>query len=102
MWVKDIVGMTYPFGEIQKDNKLTPPEWYMKRKVDNFSVEQQERWSIYDSYVHMINNRLGIKNRDEAYLEPVYKVSSSAMGCVFTAHCWIRRRFVRTRNLGMI
>lgn len=67
-WVANITKVRTALMTIQKDDKLVPPEWYMKRTQDDFSIEQQERWSIYDSYVHMINNRLGIKNRDEAYL----------------------------------
>lgn len=67
-WVTDMKEVGGQLKAIQKDKKLTPPKWYMQKKVDRFSIIQQERWSIYDSYVHMINNRLGIKNRDEAYL----------------------------------
>ena len=33
-----------------------------------FSEAQQSRWAIYESYVHMTNNRLGIFNRDEGFL----------------------------------
>jgi thiopeptide-type bacteriocin biosynthesis protein len=67
-WVADMSQISNQLKEIQKKKILTPPEWYMQKKAANFTIEQQERWSIYDSYVHMINNRLGIQNRDEAYL----------------------------------
>ncbi len=30
--------------------------------------EKQQLWFIYGSYIHMTNNRLGIQNRDEAFL----------------------------------
>ena len=40
----------------------------MKQLSEDFPKANQERWAIYDSYVHMTNNRLGILNRDEAYL----------------------------------
>jgi len=67
-WVGDMKEVGTQLKEVQKNDKLTPPEWYMQKTRKDFSIAQQERWSIYDSYVHMINNRLGIKNRDEAYL----------------------------------
>ena len=31
-------------------------------------VARQQLWPIFESYVHMTNNRLGIFNRDEAYI----------------------------------
>jgi hypothetical protein len=31
-------------------------------------LAKQQLWAIYDSYIHMLNNRLGIMNRDEGYL----------------------------------
>jgi len=67
-WVINMKEVGNQLKVIQKENKLTPPAWYVKKMTKDFSLKQQERWSIYDSYVHMINNRLGIKNRDEAYL----------------------------------
>lgn len=67
-WVVDMTEVGKELKKIQKEGKLIPSKWYMKKTDNNFSLQQQQRWSIYDSYVHMINNRLGIKNRDEAYL----------------------------------
>jgi thiopeptide-type bacteriocin biosynthesis protein len=67
-WVADMSQIGNYLKGIQKKEKLITPDWYMQKKAANFTIEQQERWSIYDSYVHMINNRLGIQNRDEAYL----------------------------------
>lgn len=68
IWVDDMTKVGIQLRQIQRGRKLTPASWYMRKTIDNFSIDQQERWSIYDSYVHMTNNRLGIKNRDEAYL----------------------------------
>ncbi len=67
-WVDDMEEVGNQLKVIQKNKKLAAPEWYMQKTLDGFSLAQQERWAIYDSYIHMINNRLGIKNRDEAYL----------------------------------
>jgi hypothetical protein len=47
--------LIYPYG--LKPDPATP-----------VSIDRQNRWSILGSYVHMTNNRLGILNRDEAYL----------------------------------
>jgi len=35
---------------------------------DNVSEERRKFWPILESYIHMTNNRLGILNRDEAFL----------------------------------
>ncbi len=67
-WVIDMTEVGKDLKVIQKNKKLTPPTWYMQKTSGDFSLEQQERWAVYDSYIHMVNNRLGIKNRDEAYL----------------------------------
>ena len=37
------------------------------------SHKKQDLWKIYDSYTHMVNNRLGILNRDEGYLAYLIK-----------------------------
>ncbi|MES2628478.1 MAG: thiopeptide-type bacteriocin biosynthesis protein [Bacteroidota bacterium] len=46
----------YPMERSPKDND-GPWPW-----------EKLRFWSIYTSYVHMTNNRLGVQNRDEGYL----------------------------------
>ncbi|MGB5931124.1 MAG: lantibiotic dehydratase C-terminal domain-containing protein, partial [Cyclobacteriaceae bacterium] len=47
--------------------------WYPHKKPDEYDQYTFDRWRIYDSYVHMTNNRLGIQNRDEAYLAYLIK-----------------------------
>lgn len=39
----------------------------------NSTSTGHELWNIFDSYVHMTNNRLGILNRDEGYLAFILK-----------------------------
>ncbi len=68
IWVADMKKIRHKLNAVQKDKNLIPPEWYMQKDNGDFPIQHQERWAIYDSYVHMINNRLGINNRDEAYL----------------------------------
>ena len=43
-------------------------KYYEFDEEGEYTIEQQKRWSLFDSFVHMTNNRLGILNRDEAYL----------------------------------
>jgi thiopeptide-type bacteriocin biosynthesis protein len=52
----------------QDQQQLRVPD---DRPLDTGSARptaQQALWPIFESYVHMTNNRLGIRNRDEAYL----------------------------------
>lgn len=45
------------------------PERHMaNRNLTSIGKDRYERWLIYDSYVHMTNNRSGVLNRDEGYL----------------------------------
>ena len=67
-WVNDMNIIGGRLRDIQKQGVLEPQKWYMQQKTDQFPVQNQELWVVYDSYVHMTNNRLGILNRDEAYL----------------------------------
>lgn len=67
-WVKDMQEVRDQITRIQIDHALIPPAHRPSPNIKATSQAQQDRWLIYDSYVHMINNRLGIKNRDEGYL----------------------------------
>src|SRR5699024_1918782 len=58
----------------QNGNLYTPPEFQINNSL-KIPPENQERWRIYQSYVHMTNNRLGIYNRDEAFLGFLLKKS---------------------------
>lgn len=49
-------------------DQLVYPEGFQPDPAVPVSFERQWLWSILGSYVHMTNNRLGILNRDEAYL----------------------------------
>ena len=80
-WVNDMRAIGDQLKAIQNDGKLVPPEWYvMKNPTSIHQRKQQERWGIYDSYIHMTNNRLGILNRDEGFLGYLIKESLNAIG----------------------
>jgi len=49
-------------------NALQIPPWFRPDPQVDVPPAQQQLWPILGSYVHMTNNRLGILNRDEAYL----------------------------------
>ena len=75
-WLHDWLDNTKIVGielaKLQKNKQLITPEWYNvddeRKEATNVPRERRELWAIYDSYIHMTNNRLGILNRDEGYL----------------------------------
>ncbi len=54
--------------EKQQNNKIVAPEWFEFNSELKIGIEKQILWCIYDSYIHMTNNRLGVFLRDEAYI----------------------------------
>ena len=57
---------------------LVPPEWPFDTTGARPTTLQQ-LWPLFESYVHMTNNRLGILNRDEAYLAYLMQQSLQAL-----------------------
>jgi hypothetical protein len=55
------------------------PRWFHYEPTIDISEEQQQLWPIFESYVHMTNNRLGILNRDESYLGYLMQQSLTAL-----------------------
>jgi len=53
---------------ISQLTSIKMPEWFTTDKESQLSEQQQILFTIYDSYIHMTNNRLGIKVRDEAFI----------------------------------
>ena len=66
-WIK---GMQDIAGEWkQHRSKIEFYETRKPREEDkDLPKEHWEAWPIFESYIHMTNNRLGILNRDEAFL----------------------------------
>lgn len=78
-WIDQMSGIGEKILQIQTEHALIPPKRHQKIEHTGFSDMQHDRWLIYDSYVHMINNRLGIMNRDEGYLGYLIKESIAEM-----------------------
>ena len=68
VWIKEASKLKDKIIKIQKSKKLIVPSNFVFVPNINISEVRQKRWSIYESYVHMTNNRLGILNKDEAFL----------------------------------
>lgn len=73
-WIGDMRLVDKKLRAIQDAGKLVIPYPEFYREITgNIPVKSKERWAIYDSYVHMTNNRLGIRNQDEGYLGYIMK-----------------------------
>jgi len=51
-----------------QQDKISIPKWFAYNEKSPINKQNQITWSIYDSYVHMTNNRLGINLRDESFI----------------------------------
>lgn len=67
-WVNGSRDTKEKLERLIKEENYTPTSFYEITEDDEFSKEEQIQWALFDSYVHMTNNRFGILNRDEAYL----------------------------------
>ncbi len=74
-WVINMTTIKKDLTSIHSKGKLIKPDWYDTDQKLMEWIEHQTFWSIYESYCHMINNRLGILNRDEGYLAYLIKES---------------------------
>ncbi|UII21877.1 lantibiotic dehydratase C-terminal domain-containing protein [Fulvivirga ligni] len=61
-------------GEVDSES-FSYPNLFELYKTLKISEQNKRLWSVYDSFIHMTNNRLGIKNQDEGYL--AYLMSES-------------------------
>jgi len=83
-WVRHVRGTGHQLRELQASGQLHAPQWTKRLDGEtSFDEASRERWSIYESYVHMVNNRLGIQNRDEAYLGYLMRKSFDALKAEF-------------------
>lgn len=73
-WINKWIGSQYKvkteLQRLDEQGKIVFPD----DRSPNFDVtskvpiESLRYWSLFSSYVHMTNNRLGVQNRDEGYL----------------------------------
>ena len=74
-WLEGMAGIRDELKAVQQQKELIIPQWYTQERLQEIPKDHQELWSILESYIHMTNNRLGILNRDEAYLGYLIKES---------------------------
>lgn len=70
-WVSNVARTRRELVALQEKDQLIVPPYlvqYGRHKEVGFPDDAVARWTIYESYVHMVNNRLGVMNQDEAYL----------------------------------
>lgn len=67
-WLADVRITGQKLINAQTNNNLIIPTRFKIDSKIKIPETRQMLWSIYRSYVHMNNNRLGILNWDEAYL----------------------------------
>jgi len=78
-WVTDMAIIRDELKRAQTGGALIIPKWYKPQPVENVPDANRQLWAILESYVHMTNNRLGILNRDEAYLGYLIRESLGSM-----------------------
>lgn len=67
-WQAHLADFQVKLFKAQKDGKLTYGDQYVKIMGEKIGSKNAQRWYLHGSYIHMINNRIGIFNRDEGYL----------------------------------
>jgi thiopeptide-type bacteriocin biosynthesis protein len=67
-WINDMQQIKKQIDQAQREQRLVSPSHHSFDSSLPVPDNQQILWTVYESYVHMTNNRLGILNRDEGYL----------------------------------
>lgn len=67
-WVQAVKKMSKALKALAAKGQVIFPQEPGASSQLHTSLEDRRLWTIYASYVHMTNNRLGILNRDEGYL----------------------------------
>jgi len=67
-WHHDMLQVGCALRAAQAQQQLRLPPWWQPNAALSTPAARQQLWPIFESYVHMTNNRLGILNRDEAYV----------------------------------
>lgn len=74
-WLEHMTAIKNELITAQEHKLLVMPQWFKPEPGLKIPEKRQEVWRILESYIHMTNNRLGIMNRDEAYLGYLIKES---------------------------
>ncbi len=67
-WLTEIKKIKQELKNVVENKQIKFQSYFTPNPVISVDINQQKFWSIYESYVHMTNNRLGVLNQDEAYL----------------------------------
>ncbi len=74
-WITDMAAIREQLKDAQTRGELVFPPRFKLQPLEDIPEPYQQLWAILESYVHMTNNRLGILNRDEAFLGYLIKES---------------------------
>jgi thiopeptide-type bacteriocin biosynthesis protein len=74
-WLTDMAAIRKRLKDMQTRGELVFPSRSNLQPLKDIPESRQQLWGILESYVHMTNNRLGILNRDEAFLGYLIKES---------------------------
>ncbi len=80
-WLKENRAFSLQLRKASQNNQLIQRSDFYEISDDLGKLLSEQdilRWNIWADYVHMTNNRLGIGNRDEAYL--AYLIKRSLIG----------------------
>jgi thiopeptide-type bacteriocin biosynthesis protein len=75
-WVDDMSAISVILKDQHKNNNLLIPTGVPKELIPS---SEPVLWCLYDSFIHMTNNRLGVLNRDEAYVAFLIKEALSKL-----------------------
>ena len=78
-WIVQMKRVAAALKQAQQQGHLSIPAEFTINPQLAVPEASQRLWSILGSYVHMINNRLGVLNRDEGYLGYLIKESLTAL-----------------------
>lgn len=78
-WTKEMRKIKKILDNSLRNNELKIAPNFKFNKNINVSKNHQILWKVYASYIHMANNRLGILNRDEAFIGYLIKRTLEAV-----------------------
>lgn len=67
-WHSACLELRSNLQQMRKLIDLSAPPWFVYQPNSKIDHSTQMTWSVYESYIHMTHNRLGIYLRDEAFL----------------------------------